>query len=91
MSRELLRCFQLYHELARTFPAFLQHAGKDKRERWTTAIDVLAADFSRLLDDRLVKGGGELSSKINAILEGDWKLGEGEHDVPSKRSETRGF
>ena len=23
--------FQLYHELARTFPAFLEHAGKDKR------------------------------------------------------------
>ena len=23
--------FKLYHELARTFPAFLEHAGKDKR------------------------------------------------------------
>lgn len=74
--------FKLHGKLAREFPPFLEDASKEKRERWTSAIDALAIDFARLLDDRLVKGGGELSFKIDSILEGDWKPEGREHEEP---------
>ena len=59
--------FSLFHKLARQFPSFLIGAGKHRRGKWTSGIDSLAGDFSRLLEDSLVKGGGSFTENQRHI------------------------
>ena len=39
---------------------------------WTGGIDALAGDFTRLFEQRLTKGGCDLSDKIDVVIEGEW-------------------
>lgn len=71
---------QLYHQLARAFPSFVSDAGDRKKQQWTCAIDSLAAEFARLLENRIVKGGGDQTEEINNIFEGNWKPRNQDHE-----------
>ena len=51
------RRFQLFHALAREHPPFLASASQHQQAMWTSGIDALAADFARLFEERLMKGG----------------------------------
>ena len=73
------RRFQLFHVLAREHPPFLSTSSMHKKAMWTSGIDALAADFARLFEERLTKGGGGLTSLINYIFEGNWIPSEGDH------------
>ena len=44
-----------------------------KRQQWTCAIDAFAAEFAKLLENRIVKGGGDLTEEITNIFEANWK------------------
>ena len=59
-KRYVDRCFKLFHALAREYPPFLSNASKFKKEMWTSGIDALAGDFTRLFEERITKGGGIL-------------------------------
>ena len=57
-KRYVDRCFKLFYVLAREHPPFLSSASKSKKEMWTSRIDDLAGDFTRLFEERITKGGG---------------------------------
>ena len=72
--------FKLFHDLSRQLPTFLSNASEGKVEQWVSGVYSLAIDFARLLDDRLIKGEGDLLEKIESVLEGDWSPELGEHE-----------
>ena len=54
------RRFQLFHVLPREHPPFLSTSSMHNKAMWTSGIDALAAEFARLFEERLTKGGGSL-------------------------------
>ena len=58
--------FELYncHKLARDFIPFFEHAGKERRERLTRAVESLAVNFARLLEPASPTQGGGSNDKL---------------------------
>jgi hypothetical protein len=72
--------FNLFNELQLQYPDFLQGASERKKLKYRCAIDSLAAEFARLLENSIVKGGGDLYKEIEKVLEGDWRPTGSDHE-----------